>query len=225
MITVANNDSIDLGGLDALRDHCQALASRLRHPAAGGGSVLRSIGVASCARHEGVTTVATGLAVAAARLSADPVLLIDANFSNPALHAAFGLSQGPGLAEVLMNEASLAEVAQVTPLPNLKILTAGEPARLPRTPVDPAAFGQLVDSLWTEPGLVVVDLPPVDDGSAAWTFAGVLAGTLLVVEAERIHAQAARRAKTTLEQQGAHLLGVVFNKRNQHIPSWLYRNW
>jgi Mrp family chromosome partitioning ATPase len=46
---------------------------------------------------------------------------------------------------------------------------------------------------------------------------------LLVVEAERVRVEVARRQKDLLTQAKTHLLGVVLNKRPQHIPAPLYR--
>jgi Mrp family chromosome partitioning ATPase len=91
-------------------------------------------------------------------------------------------------------------------------------------PIDPEALRDLLATAGAEHRLVVVDLPPISD-LATCGLAATLEGVLLVVEAERVHSHVARRGKTLLEQAGARLLGIVFNKREQHIPSWLYRNW
>ena len=48
---------------------------------------------------------------------------------------------------------------------------------------------------------------------------------VLVVESERTRKKTARWARQQLEDAGAKLLGVVLNKRAQHIPAWLYERF
>ena len=52
--------------------------------------------------------------------------------------------------------------------------------------------------------------------------AGLLAGVVLVIEAEQTRFESAQRATRSLQQAQANLLGVILNKRPQHIPEWLY---
>ena len=70
---------------------------------------------------------------------------------------------------------------------------------------------------------MVFDLPAATESSSAIRLAGMLDGVLLVVETERIRREVARHVAGQLSQSGATLLGVVLNKRQQHVPHWLYR--
>jgi protein-tyrosine kinase len=45
----------------------------------------------------------------------------------------------------------------------------------------------------------------------------------MVVESGKIRKQVALRAKKELEDAGAKILGVVFNRRKYHIPDWIYK--
>jgi len=71
--------------------------------------------------------------------------------------------------------------------------------------------------------LIVIDCPPAGELDETLLVSQVADGFLLVLEAERIRKQVAQRVKQRLEQGNAKLLGVVLNKRKNHIPEWLYR--
>jgi len=66
---------------------------------------------------------------------------------------------------------------------------------------------------WREDyGLVLVDLPPIEEQPAAVRLAGLCDSVVLVVESGRTEAAAAQRAKLALERSGVPLLGCVMNK-------------
>ena len=69
-----------------LGDHFSALAAQLRQPGIGWSAPPRQIGVTACLKHEGVSTIAAHLALAAAQMSDDSVLLIDAHLNDPSVH-------------------------------------------------------------------------------------------------------------------------------------------
>lgn len=48
-------------------------------------------------------------------------------------------------------------------------------------------------------------------------------GTVLVIEAERTRAPAAQQTLQALRAMDTRLIGIVFNKREYHIPDWAYR--
>ncbi len=70
-----------------VRRYHEAILHRLDWPGNGSSDKLRTLGVTSCSRGEGVSTLAAGLAATAAVLGDARVLLIDANFAAPAAHA------------------------------------------------------------------------------------------------------------------------------------------
>ena len=105
-----------------IADYCKALLVRLSdHP-----SELQTLGLTSCARGEGVTTVAAQLAATAATMTGQRVVLVDGNLLNPGVHRLFDVSLGPGLREALRQTAVVGEVVQASSVPNLSLLTAGE---------------------------------------------------------------------------------------------------
>ncbi|MET0180677.1 MAG: AAA family ATPase [Novosphingobium sp.] len=89
-----------------------------------GNEAARTIAFASVAGSAGANTVSASLATMAA-LSGLRVALIDANLGDPRLHAIYGLPNEPGLANLLLEEASARGVLQSCSVPNLAVIAAG----------------------------------------------------------------------------------------------------
>jgi len=81
----------------------------------------------SAASDNGTTTVLLNLAVTLANETPTRVLVIDADFDRPSAARKMGLSDVPGLSEVLAQTMPLAWVLQPTVVPKLQILGAGRP--------------------------------------------------------------------------------------------------
>ncbi len=212
---------------DGLQRHFRAMLRSLHWPEEGGNEneagALGTLGLTSCSRSEGVSTIAAQLAVAAARVGGGPVLLLDTNLTRPAVHELFDVDLGPGLAEALLNPGALPTWVQPSGFENLSVLTAGEPnSKLPRA-FDTAGMDVIIRSVRREYALVVFDLPPAGQEGAAVRLAGLLDAVVLVVEAERVGYEVARRTRELLERAGANVRGAVLNKRREYVPWWLRR--
>src|SRR5947209_3949928 len=81
----------------------------------------------------------------------------------------------------------------------------------------------LLDALRDEFGLVIVDLPTVEEIGGHLSLASQLDGVLLVVAAECVTPAEARRAVEQLHRGGMRLLGAVLNAHRQYLPDWLCR--
>jgi capsular exopolysaccharide synthesis family protein len=202
-----------------------ALAGQLTLPGHGTTTPPRTIGITSCSAGEGVTTVAVNLAIAAAQVSKQPILLIDANVKSPSIAQLFRLKPSPGFTDVTSGTVDIAGAIHETSVENLAVLPAGTVGRGGGVVCDPAAVEQMLNGLLEIYGTIVFDLPPAAGPSVCFSLAGLLDGVLLVVESEQVRTQVARRAKKWLTDRDANLLGVVLNKRREHIPEWLYRRF
>lgn len=206
-----------------LADYCQTLFARLGLGATDTSRPIRSLGVTSCSRGEGVTTVAAQLAATAARSLGLPVVLVDCNCANPGVHRAFDLPIGPGLRGALSETRPVSEFVQPSSVANLSLLTAGGPGQGTALELNSPNVACLLGELKQEFSLLIVDLPAIGHGVAAGIGA-LLDGLLLVVEAEKVRWEAAQRTTASLRGAGGNLLGVVMNKRKYHVPDWLYDN-
>jgi len=181
----------------------------------------QAIGITSCAHDEGVSTVAANLAVAAASEAVRPVLLVDTDFANSPTQSMFGLPPGAGFVDALSGDTKLPECIRETSIPNLHLMGPGMQAVSLGAVGGPATFRSLIEALKLEYSWVLFDLPIVSECHFP-TLISNLDGILLVVEAERLRRQVVMRAKEQLENNDANVLGVVFNKRQYHVPNWIY---
>ena len=96
----------------------------------------RSLVVTSTGPGEGKSVVTMNLGIALA-LAQQRVLLIDADMRRPSLHTALGLDQGPGLSDLLVEQAQPTDVILKTSVPGLWLT---RPA--PCHPTQPSCWAQ-----------------------------------------------------------------------------------
>jgi len=207
---------------DPVREYCEALLYRLLWSKAPSALPLRTLGITSCHRGDGVSTVTSHLAVAAATAGGLPVLLVDANLGRPMVHRIFPVTQSPGWSEVLSDPPGMSLAIQPSGVKNLSVLPAGRPNQQ-NWPSNVSAISTALKRFATDFELIIFDLPAVGQTDAAIRLAGLLDGVLLIVEAERVRQEVARRTRELLRRANVNLLGAVLNKRRQHVPAWLYR--
>ena len=211
---------------DALREEMSSLFSVLTQLIDEQGSIV--LHVTSTRQGEGTTTIARGLAAVAACSKWCKVALIDAN-----------RTRGAGITAGLVPGAG--ELAEIPQLGLLETLHEDGDQKLRRLRIGDAeiAVGSLsaggpcvqnVESVREVYGwlrsrytLVLVDCPPVMVSRETAVLASIADGTILVLEAERTRVAEVKRARERLEQLGATILGVVFNKHWRRTPSFIER--
>lgn len=181
------------------------------------------LSVTSSYRGEGVTTIASRLAAAIAEDSGRPVALVDAHVSDPRLHTLFKASLSPGFSEVICEKLDPLSVIQSTAFENLSVMTAGSHAADPVHKCAADGLPTLIDTLREHFGYVIFDSPPMDSVNVVIRMAHLLDGVLLAIESERVRWEVAQRVKERLVKANAPILGVVLNKKQYHIPKWLYK--
>jgi len=213
-----NRQTITSETFSQVQSLAQRIQGMLPREQAGG----HIVGVTSCSRQEGVSVVAGNLAVCASEIYSGKVLLIDANPQHASVAGRFGVRQTPGLSDCLSHALAARECVAATNHSNLYVLPAGAlPPRSSRFSEERVAA--LFANLRQDFELIVIDLPPANALDEMFIASQRVDGILLVLEAERIRRQVAQRVQRQLKQADVMLLGVVLNKRNNHVPEWLYR--
>ncbi|QEL13175.1 CpsD/CapB family tyrosine-protein kinase [Limnoglobus roseus] len=110
----------------AVSHEYRGLCGELRQQV-GTDNASKAILFTSAASDNGTTTVLLNLAVTLAKEPHTRVLVIDADFDRPGAAQKMGLSDVPGLAEVLNQTMPVAWVLQPTPVAKLQVLGAGRP--------------------------------------------------------------------------------------------------
>ena len=189
-------------------------------------SFPRVIAVTSSRAGEGTSTVSIYLASMLRQHFDKQVLLIDANFKNPALHRIMEGNRGPGLGDILNLRQIDTDVIQKTNLPGLHFLSVGTERPAHISLPEKRIFITLLQSLKQKYDFVVLDTPPLWNGSGAKTsrFETLADGVVIVVEAEKIRWEVALKSKERLNRMNTRILGAILNKRKYHIPHWIYKN-
>lgn len=179
------------------------------------------LGITSCLEGSGVTTTAFGLAKTFACNDDGRVLFIDAaKLDFMAANQLLGSGSSAGVMHIETDDHGHMTVVQ----PNLFVLSAAEVGEdFPRMTLA-RGFERLMNfARQSEYRFVVFDLPPVDDTSMALRIAPFLDGVVLIIEAERVRADVAEKAKQLLARSGAKLIGTVLNKQHAYVPNWLHQ--
>jgi capsular exopolysaccharide synthesis family protein len=165
--------------------------------------------ITSSLPEEGKSTVAVNLAISLASREQQKVLLLDGDLRRPAQAKYLGLSNHPGLSELLQGEASPA--MNICRLENLGIwvLTAGAPPDEPLTLMQSGSLARLIDQLSAQFSWIVIDSPPVlplGDTSIWMQFSDAI---LLVTRPGTTQKRDLERTLGAIEQ--SKLLGALIN--------------
>lgn len=187
----------------------------------GSGKAVKTLLFCSSHGGEGNSTVAVNFAQT---LSAEGyrVLLVDTNLRRPTLHRLFHLEQDNGLTDLCFGGSNLGLVIKPSLLPNLWVVTSGDPYSNPAAIFESEFFDSLVERMKMQADWVIFDSPPLSSCGDAITLARKMDGVVLVVQSERTRREVVLQYKERLQKSGAHILGVVLNKRRFHIPQWVY---
>ncbi|MHB1295992.1 MAG: tyrosine-protein kinase domain-containing protein [Anaerolineae bacterium] len=162
---------------------------------------------------EGKSTTASNLAITMAG-AGQKVILVDADLRRPSQHRVYGRSNQVGLSSLLVGEVeALADALVPTEIDGLRLLPSG--------PIPPNAAELLssrrmidiLDQLSAEADVVLLDSTPILAVADASILAGVVTGTIMVVEPSHTHLAACARGAEMIRKAGGTLLGVVLNRQ------------
>ncbi|MEX0679224.1 MAG: cellulose synthase operon protein YhjQ/BcsQ [Pirellulales bacterium] len=174
---------------------------------------VRVVGVTSCRHGAGVSTVASGLAIAAAEDGQAKVLLVDASPEAPVDYPIFALDQALRVHNVEQAAAALEQVLQPSYLEKLWVLPLGTAFNGSPKSKSKTTIRELLSNLLQEFSFIVVDMVPVDQLGRGVQITSAVDGIVLVVDAEHTLRSQARAATGALAR--ARLLGAVVNKRSE----------
>jgi uncharacterized protein involved in exopolysaccharide biosynthesis/Mrp family chromosome partitioning ATPase len=209
-------------GISVETKGCQAI---INHILSSNGDLSQKspvLAFTSCHKGEGVSSVAASVAISLANLTAERILLVDANLQQPSIHQIFGMNRLPGRIDNRGKDDFDAYTIRPSNIKNLELLTAKMGEFNQKLLFDSKPFANLL-SLWKrEYSFVLLDMPAIEEtiGGGSLKLAD---GVILVVEAGRTRWEVIQQAKEMLTQAQVNILGVVLNKRQFPIPEWLYR--
>jgi capsular exopolysaccharide synthesis family protein len=175
----------------------------------------------STAPGEGKTLVATNFAASLA-LAGQRVLLIDADMRRPRVHEVYGITQQPGLSDMLIGQAATAQACRKADLQNLWLLPAGQLPPNPAELLSSKKFQELLGVVRDTFDWVVIDSPPVMAVTDASLLAHLASGVLFVTAADLTDRPAAVKAMEQLAAARANLLGAVLNRADVQRNAYFY---
>ena len=170
------------------------------------------VGVTSCARNEGRSTVAVAMALAQMYRSRMTILL-EADLERPSLARTLDLHDGPGVAELLRRDAGLNECIQKVD-EHLAVVTAGAVGQQALKLLPELAKRDLVGALSGVCDALIVDLPPFVDFGVG--LARSCPAIVAVVRAGSTPLDAVERLGSELEHPP-----VILNHADEKLPRWL----
>jgi len=171
---------------------------------------------------EGASTIAREFAMLAGTTGHRRTLLIDADRRDPQTARAFDCDTRRGLVELLWDGGDDEEDV-LQPVAGTVLSVTCLIGERGRATVDAETLRELYTSLRDQFELIVVDCPPVADGSYSALLPEAVDGVILVVQAEHTRPAVIAHAKDLVQQAGGQVLGAVLNRRTNYIPDFLYK--
>jgi len=164
--------------------------------------------ITSARAGEGKSTTSANLAVTLAE-TGKRVLLLDADFRNPSLHALLDVAPGTGVADLLTAEpgADLAGLARPTGVAGVRLVTAGNSGVFHGAL--PSRVGQLLSDSRGIADVVIIDSAPLLVGNDALDFMPFVDSVVVVARLGRLTAELAERAASLLARMRVPVLGLV----------------
>jgi capsular exopolysaccharide synthesis family protein len=202
------------------REQYRRLAASLHHAQAVSG--IKVVMVTSAVVGEGKTLTASNIAMTLSQSYKKEVLLVDADFRRPSVHAVFGIPPYPGLSESLTaDQTEKIRVRLVSP--GLGVLTGGRPTSDPIAALTSERMRQLVQEARSTFDWVILDTPPVALLTDASLVSSMTDGALVVVKAGQTPWDLVERAVNAVGRDRT--LGVVLNRATGQLTSTGYYDY
>jgi Mrp family chromosome partitioning ATPase len=176
---------------------------------------------------EGVTSVVLAFAGFLSHLHGDEtVVAVETNFRNPSFAKLFKLNNSKGLIDGLEGSAKLEEVIVTAEPYDFSIIPAGMPGDSSNCGNIESCLDRIagtLDALREKYRYILLDAPPLIPYIDATVLAEHIDGCVVVIEANVTRSEVLDEATERLKPYREKILGMILNKREFHIPQWLYR--
>lgn len=179
---------------------------------------LKTVMITSSMVEEGKSLISSFLALTIAENTRQKVLLLDTDLRRPMINVLFKLPLENGLSDLLESKAKIPDLVKTTPVPELKVITAGKVIGSPTAILNPSKLHEVFDELKFYFDYIVVDAPPVIPVSDPLIIANDTDGVLMVVRAGSTPKEVVKRAVNLLQNSKIRVLGTVLNNIEEVLP-------
>jgi capsular exopolysaccharide synthesis family protein len=214
-------------------DHSIVINERAKEPVAqlcanlylGQGAAPGVLAVTSADTGEGRSSLALALGLEVASTLGAKTLVIEANFRSSGMSELAGLPKdGPGLADVLYRGSNPQDVIHPLGANAPDVLTAGKLESGPFSPlVSREKMEKIIRDLAGKYQYVIMETPPINLYPESPVLVAIADGVILAIKAGATSRETVQVATRKLELAGAKFLGLVLNRKQYHLPEWLYR--
>jgi len=191
-----------------ITEQYRALRSRLTAQNTTGDNQV--IAITSSIPQEGKSVTTMNLSWVLSEIKHFHVLMIDGDFRRSSLASMLGISEYPGLADLLRCEARLDEVIRPTPLPNLHVITAGTTQEFNAAELlSTQKTGNILQECKRRFQYTFIDTPPASTVSDASVLAPWCTGVLFVVRMGKTPEPIAKSTIRLLQANNINILGCI----------------
>lgn len=196
---------------------------------------IKTITVTSSDKGEGKTTLCANLGVVLAE-TAKNILILDIDFRRPNAHNKFGLSQEPGIMEVLFEDTKLENTIQNTIVNGLDLLSVGRKPANPSGVIQNIGMIELLDSLKYKYEYIILDTTPYGLISDAAPLLKQADANILVSRFNQTKEAQLDQTVDKLERIGVNTIGTVltafnyqkssdYNRKNYYRHAYAYEDY
>ncbi len=183
---------------------------------------IKSILVTSTGPGEGKTTTVLNMGYAFAQAN-KKTLIVDFDLRNTSFHRLLNLSNDNGLYSLLTGQKMLEDaVYKNVMIPNLDVLTSGPRVQNPAEVVGSNAVRDFIDKAKSLYDVILFDSPPTLAVTDAKLLSVHADGVIFVIRSGKVSREAAKRAKQSMKEVKANVLGVVLNDLDTTRESYYY---
>ena len=168
----------------------------------------RSILMTSSLDGEGKTVATLNLGLAIAELPQMRVLVVDADYDDPAVERYLGLPRRQGLSELLTGRLPMDQAIRRTSAERLDIVAPGERPNNPAEILNVDRIRAVLNAMKRRYDYVLIDVPPVLTMNHPSVLGSIADGVLLVVRLGKTPKPLVEEAFTMLENLGGNVLGT-----------------
>ena len=171
---------------------------------------------------EGTSTVVREFARVSALKFGKSVLLLDAEYYHPTQHLFFNIQPEFGWQDVVGDRGAIDKALYQVGDTRLFLCPRSQNSTT-SSQISSLQMDIFLKKLRERFDLVLIDSQPATTSTDSLSISSKVDGVVFIVEAEKTRWPVAETTKERIQRSGGKILGVVLNRRRNHIPDWIYK--